>query len=191
MTSLSRVRGGFLLSPSPDGPGSPSHHRYMGTIRPPPLLAIGGGHRLLARGCRSPPGIQAYCNPPRGPSTGLLRRPSPKESRLHVRFRPELRRQISAATCAREALREQGKLKRVIASILQKDTDLYALHSLQLEQGIPTDAPAIHNMVKEQFKEWYRAPGPSPDWPSLLTDRLAFQALADSKGIPTHLTFFL
>ena len=111
--------------------------------------------------------------------------------RLHGRFRLELRRQISASTCAREALREQGKLKRVIASILQKDTDLYALHSLQVEQGILTDAPAIHNMVTEHFTEWYRAPGPPPDWPSLLTNRPAFQALADSKGIPGHLTHCL
>ena len=110
------------------------------------------------------------------------------KKRLHGRFRLELRRQISAATCAREALREQGKLKRVIASILQKDTDLYALHSLQLEDGILTDAPAIHNMVTEHFTEWYRAPGPPTDWPSLLTDRPTFQALADSKGIPSHLT---
>ena len=47
--------------------------------------------------------------------------------KLHGRFRLDLRRQISSATQAREALREQGKLKKVIASILQRDTDLYAL----------------------------------------------------------------
>ena len=46
----------------------------------------------------------------------------------------------------------------------------------------------IHNMVTEHFTEWYRAPGPPTDWPSLLTDRAAFHALADSKGISTHLT---
>ena len=108
--------------------------------------------------------------------------------RLHGRFRLDLRRQISAATCAREALREQGKLKKVIASILHKDTDLYALHSLQVEQGILTDAPSIHNLVTEHFTDWYHSHGPSPDWPALLSDRTAFQALADAKLIPTHLT---
>ena len=107
---------------------------------------------------------------------------------LHGRFRAELRRLISEATRSREALREQGKLKRVIASILQKDTELYALHSLQQEQGILTDAPSIQNLVTEHFTAWYRAPGPAPDWPLLLTDREAFQAHADSKAIPPHLT---
>ena len=108
--------------------------------------------------------------------------------KLHGRFRLDLRRQISAATQAREALREQGKLKKVIASILHRDTDLYALHSLQSDQGILTDAPSIHNLVTNHFEEWYRAPGPPPDWPSLLTDRVAFQELAAAKNIPPHLT---
>ena len=78
--------------------------------------------------------------------------------RLHSRFRLDLRRQISEATRKWESLREQGKLKKVIASILQKDTELYALHSLQVEQGLLTDAPTIHNLVTEHFTEWYRAP---------------------------------
>ena len=110
---------------------------------------------------------------------------------LHGRFREDLRRQISEATRARETLREQGKLKKVIASILQKDTELYALHSIQQDQGILTDAPTIHNLVTEHFTDWYRAPGPSADWPSLLTDREAFQSRADSKLIPPHLTQLL
>ena len=108
--------------------------------------------------------------------------------RLHGRFRMDLRRQISAATNAREALREQGKLKKVIASILHKDTDLYALHSLQTEHGILTDAQTLHNLVTAHFLEWYRTPCASPNWPDLLTDRIAFHALADSKSIPPHLT---
>ena len=103
----------------------------------------------------------------------------------------DLRRQISEATRHRESLREQGKLKRVIASILQKDTELYALHSLQVEQGLLTDAHTIHNLVTEHFFEWYRAPTQPTDWPSLLQDRAAFQALADSKAIPTHLSHHL
>ena len=107
--------------------------------------------------------------------------------KLHGRFRLDLRRKISAATQAREALREQGKLKKVIASILQRDTDLYALHSLQSDQGMLTDAPTIHNLVTAHFEEWYRAPGPPSDWPSLLTDRAAFQTLAAAKNIPQHL----
>ena len=48
---------------------------------------------------------------------------------------------ISETTRVRESLREQGKLKLVIASIQQQDTDLYALHNLQQDQGILTDAP--------------------------------------------------
>ena len=111
--------------------------------------------------------------------------------RLHGRFRTELRRQISAASRARESLREQGKLKRVIASILQKDTELYGLHTLQLEQGMLTDAPTIHNMVTEHFHEWYKAPGPPIDWPSLLRDHSAFLAHATSKLIPPHLSQLL
>ena len=107
---------------------------------------------------------------------------------LHGRFRLDLRRQISATTCAREALREQGKLKKVLTSILHKDTELYALHSLQVEQGVLTVAPSIYNLVTEHFTDWYRSPGPPPDWPVLLSDRAAFQALADSKLIPPHLT---
>ena len=63
-----------------------------------------------------------------------------------------------------------------------------ALHSLQQEQGILTDAPSIHNLVTEHFTAWYRAPGPTPDWPLLLTDREAVQARADSKAIPPQLT---
>ena len=94
---------------------------------------------------------------------------------LHGRFRADLRRLSSDATRSREALREQGKLKRVIASILQKNTDLYALHSIQQEQGILTDAPSIHNLVAEHFTAWYWA----PDWTLLLSDRVAFQAHAD------------
>ena len=111
--------------------------------------------------------------------------------RLHGRFRLDLRRQISVATQDRESLREQGKLKRVIASILQKDSELYALHSLQVEQGLLTDAPTIHNMVTEHFTAWYRSPSPPVDWPSFLQDRTAFQAHADSKAIPAHLTHLL
>ena len=87
----------------------------------------------------------------------------------------------------RESLREQWKLKRIIASILQQDMDLYALHSLQQEQGILTDAPTIHNLVTDHFTELYRASGPSPDWPTLLFDGTAFQAHAELKLIPPHL----
>ena len=75
--------------------------------------------------------------------------------RLDKGLRADLSRQISAATRERENLREQGKLKRVIALIFQ-----YALHTLQRDQGILTDAPTIHNIVTEHFTEWYRAPGP-------------------------------
>ena len=50
-----------------------------------------------------------------------------------------------------------------------------------------TDAPTIHNLVTAHFEEWYRAPGPPADWPSLLTDREAFQELAAAKNIPLHL----
>ena len=108
--------------------------------------------------------------------------------RLHGRFRTDLRRQISAATRARETLREQGKLKRVIASILQKDTELYALHSLQLDQGMLTDAPTLHNMVTEHFTAWYQAPGPTTDWPQLLRDQAAFHEHAAAKHIPQDLS---
>ena len=108
--------------------------------------------------------------------------------RLHGRFRLDHRRKISEASRQRESLREQGKLKKVISSILQKDTELYALNSLQVEQGLLTDAPTIHNLVTEHFTEWYRAPSNTADWPSLLQDRAAFQTLADSKSIPIHLT---
>ena len=159
----------------------------MGAIRSPPLLVNGVDHWLGAAG--APPAywrtatLPAVCRP--GFCDGLIQK---VKKRLHGRFRLELHRQISAATRAREALREQGKLKRVIASILQKDTDLYALHSLQLEEGILTDAPAIHNIVTEHFTKWYSAPGLPTDWPSLLTARPTFQALAESKSIPSHLT---
>ena len=108
--------------------------------------------------------------------------------RLHGRFRSDLRRQISEATRARETLREQGKLKRVIASILQKDTELYALHSLQLDQGMLTDAPTLHNIVTEHFTTWYQAPGPTTDWPQLLRDPAAFHEHAATKHIPKHLS---
>ena len=127
-------------------------------------------------------------------SLASIRRPgfcdeliSKVKRKLHGRFRLEVRRQISSATQAREALREQGKLKKVIASILHRDTDLYALHSLQSDQGMLTDAPTIHNLVTAHFEEWYRAPGPPSDWPSLLTDQAAFQELAAAKNIPQHL----
>ena len=119
---------------------------------------------------------------------GLIRK---LKHRLHGRFRTDLRRQISEATRARETLREQGKLKRVIASILQKDTELYGLHSIQLDQGTLTDAPTIHNLVTKHFTAWYKAPGPTVDWPHLLQDHAAFQAHATSKHIPPHLTQLL
>ena len=102
--------------------------------------------------------------------------------RLHGRFGLDLRRQISEATRQRESLR----LKRVIASILQKDTELYALNSLQVEQGLLTDAPANHNMVTlhRLVPLTHSTCGLAIATP----DRAAFQALADSKAIPTPLT---
>ena len=54
------------------------------------------------------------------------------QRRLHGRFRTDLRRQISEATRTRETLRKQGKLKRVIASILQKDTELLILGKTEI-----------------------------------------------------------
>ena len=75
-----------------------------------------------------------------------------------------------------------------IASIPQKDTELYALRTLQVEQKLLTDAPAIHNLVTKHFTDWYRSPTQPVDWPSLLKDQTTFQALVDSKAIPAHLT---
>ena len=62
---------------------------------------------------------------------------------LHGRLRTDLRRQISEATRAREAHDVLEFTLLTDASILQKDTELYALHSLQLDNGMLTDAPTI------------------------------------------------
>ena len=66
--------------------------------------------------------------------------------------------------------------------------DLEKVFQSSGEQGILTDAPSIHNLVTEHFTDWYRSLGPPADWPALLTDRRAFQARADAKHIPPHLT---
>ena len=108
---------------------------------------------------------------------------------LHGRQRLLLRREISAHSARLEALRAEGKIGKVIRSVLQEDSELYALETLSLPgQATLTDHRLIHNAVTEHFYQWYQGPPtPAPPWATLLTDFPLFQAFGRSKRVPDDL----
>ena len=108
---------------------------------------------------------------------------------LHGRQRLLLRREISAHTARLEALRAEGKIGKVIRSVLQEDSELYALESLSLPgQATLTDHRLIHNTVTAHFQQWYQGPPtPPPPWASLISDFSLFQAFGRSKHVPDDL----
>jgi hypothetical protein len=65
-------------------------------------------------------------------------------SKMHGKERQLMRRQISKAIDARETLLAQGKLQRVINSVLQNDEPYYDMSTLTLPDGNPHHRPHSH-----------------------------------------------
>ena len=108
---------------------------------------------------------------------------------LHGRQRLLLRREISAHTARLEALRAEGRIGKVIRSVLQEDSELYALETLSLPgQATLTDHKLIHNAVTAHFQQWYQGPpSPAPPWATLISDFSLFQDFGRSKHVPDDL----
>eukprot|EP01034_Spumella_vulgaris_P036599 gene36599-45138_t len=123
--------------------------------------------------------------------------------RLHGITRTALRQQINENTKAREELREQGKLRRVIKSILgQHDlhNDLSTLRTPHPtdpdNHTITTDPEQIHNHLTTAHGKIFNTPPhhsnsplqhPDVDWHRALTDQTYFNSVNSHHNIPQHL----
>ena len=116
-------------------------------------------------------------------------------SLMHGRQRSELRSSISAATALRERLLQEGKLGRVIKSVLGTETNKFNYDSLHTRDGIVTDPVEIHNEVAGHFQQWFSGDEPSTgihapenDWRTILTDKDSFFKHANARAVPEDLT---
>eukprot|EP01032_Pedospumella_encystans_P017983 gene17983-20484_t len=123
--------------------------------------------------------------------------------RLHGITRTALRQQINEHTKTREELREQGKLRRVIKSILgQHDlhndlTTLRTPHPTNPDNHtITTDPEQIHNHLTTAHGKIFNTPPhhsnsplqhPNVDWHRALTDQTYFNSVNSHHNIPQHL----
>ena len=116
-------------------------------------------------------------------------------SLMHGRQRSELRSSISAATALRERLLQEGKLGRVIKSVLGTETNKFNYDSLHTREGIVTDPVEIHNEVAGHFQQWFSGDepltgihAPENDWRTILTDKDSFFKHAKARADPEDIT---
>jgi RNA polymerase nonessential primary-like sigma factor len=109
---------------------------------------------------------------------------------MHGRRRSELRTKISAAVANRERLYQEGKLGRVIKSVLGTESNRFDYDSLQTPEGIITEPTAVHNKVASHFQDWFEGPPEfktgihaTSDWQDIFTDEDAFPSYHDSKHL--------
>ena len=117
--------------------------------------------------------------------------------RMHGRQRTDLRRDINSKVAFREKMRQEGKLKVVLKSILGPTGGRKYVTTLNLEVikdrtgRIACSPAAVHRMVTEHFIKWYAAPRSlqpdlhtTYDWRSLMTNPTAFNTAVDHTGVP-------
>jgi hypothetical protein len=85
----------------------------------------------------------------------------------------------------RERLRQQGRLRSVISSILgdskpkSRPTD-FNLHTVRNDKGqLETDPVMIHNLLTSNFEEWYRSPNEHDEVPSVDLKTTALSLMND------------
>jgi hypothetical protein len=118
-------------------------------------------------------------------------------SLLHGKERTKMRKDISAATAAREQLRETGKLKAVIKSILHEENDYYDMGFMHLPDGTKTTDPAaIHQHMTQAMANHFSTPAhlqalptqqPAFDWPRFQSDRAFFDSTLDSHETTSYI----
>ena len=104
------------------------------------------------------------------------------KKKMHGRKRTELRMQINQAVRLREQGRLDNKLKKLIASITEKQINMYAMETLNVSSEAILNNPAdIHNNLTEWFKKWYgrneysnQGIHSSSDWSSFFETREGF-----------------
>ena len=120
-------------------------------------------------------------------------------SLMQGRRRTEMRRSINDNVRKREDLRAQGKIGKVIRSILGTQREFFAMDSVRdLSGDILTDAVDIHATMTEHFTEVYTTleeykglflHSGREDWAGLLNSKLLFRSKVQSmqKGIPDRM----
>ena len=100
---------------------------------------------------------------------------------MHGRQRSEHRSKISASVAARERLLQEGKLGKVIKSIMGTERGRFDYGVLSTADGIITDPTQIHNKVASHFQDWFAGPASdhggihaaTTDWKTVFSDREA------------------
>ena len=115
---------------------------------------------------------------------------------MHGRHRTDLRRSINQRVAKREHLRETGKMRQVLSSLLgviggrkyQTSVNLDVIRNPAGE--IACSPAAVHDMITSHFKDWYASPATpdllhtNPDWKAYLADLPSFQASVCHTGVP-------
>ena len=114
---------------------------------------------------------------------------------LHGRVRSHSRKRMHEASQVREVARTQGKLSRVIPSILGLEKNKFQYDSLHTPDNIVQDPAAIHATITCHFQQWFSPPpgantgihSPDIHWPSIITDKQLFEKHGADQMIPPHL----
>jgi len=114
---------------------------------------------------------------------------------LHGRVRSHSRKRMHEYSRVREVARTQGKLSRVIPSILGLEKNKFNYDSLHTPDQIVQDPAAIHTAITSHFQQWFSPPpggstgihSPDTHWPSILTDKQLFEKHGDDQSIPPQL----
>jgi hypothetical protein len=114
---------------------------------------------------------------------------------LHGRVRSHSRKRMHEASRVREVARTQGKLSRVIPSILGVEKNKFQYDTLHTADHIVQDPVKIHSAIANHFQQWFSPPpgtntgihSPETRWTDILTDREMFEAHGAKQNIPTHL----
>ena len=117
-------------------------------------------------------------------------------TRIHGRQRAELRTNISAAVATRERHLQEGRLGKVIKSILGTEQHRFEYAALHTKDGILTEPTEIHNKVAEHFQEWFSSPVDAPngihssttEWRSIFSDKDRFFEHARARAVPDDST---
>ena len=115
---------------------------------------------------------------------------------MHGRQRSEHRSKISASVAARERLLQEGKLGKVIKSIMGTEKERFDYGVLSTADGIITDPTQIHNKVASHFQDWFAGPASdhggihaaTTDWKTVFSDREAFFEHGRRRAVPEELT---
>eukprot|EP01034_Spumella_vulgaris_P028247 gene28247-35072_t len=120
------------------------------------------------------------------------------KKRMHGRHRTDYRQQLTINTRKREQLRIQGKLRKVLRSLLsgvdlkKKQRIPYAMTELRTEQAgeqeIIVDPEEIHELLTEHFKAWYAAPQLAEGEEDIHTQTLNWQRLSGDQQYFMELT---